>query len=443
MNQRLATLGVAVPAAIALGAIAAWPFFVTRSVDEAQASSLPTMAPVVADYERRDWEIHVWEGAAGRHHHGDMLSPARLAGEYLQRYRERGDIDDVLRAERAAKMSVQAQAHYLPGVMTLSATYLTLHRFYDALDGVATAEHVDPGDPAIEIQEAGLDLEVGRYARAEHLLAKASGGKTEDIALETVRSRYLEETGHLTEARALLHRASSLQNSAFDAPAQTRAWFFLREGEMAFEAGDNDAALADEREALAVFPVYADAGRDLARFECALHDWKACLDAARRSADLVPYPETLGYEADAQRALGDSAGAAETEDLIRTVERIGNTQHISDRLLAVYYSDHGTNLGDAYRIAKRELRARDDIYTEDTLAWAAAMDGRWSEARAAIRKALVFGTEDARLQYHAGVIALHFGERAEAKRRFERALALNPHFHPVYADEARAALARL
>ena len=443
MRLRLGTLGIAVPAVIALGAIAAWPFFVTRSVDEAQASALPTMAPVVADYNRRDWEIHQWERAVALHHHGDMLTPARLASEYLQRYREHGDIDDVLRAEQAAKASVKAEKHYIPGIMTLAAAYLTLHQFYAALDTIDVADRIDSGDPAIEVQKAGLDLEVGRYAQAERLLDKNSAGKIEDIAVETVRSRYLEETGHLRDARALLHRASVLQNSAFDAPAQTRAWFFLREGEMAFEAGDNDAALADEREALVVFPLYADAGRDLARFECALHDWKDCLADATRSANLVPYPETLGYEADSQRALGDGAGAAQTEDLIRTVERIGNTQHISDRLLAVYYSEHGVQLDDAYRIAKAELRARDDIYTEDTLAWAAAMDGHWSEARTAIRKALVFDTEDARLQYHAAVIALHFGDRAQAKVRFERALALNSHFHPVYADKARSELARL
>ena len=71
------------------------------------------------------------------------------------------------------------------------------------------------------------------------------------------------------------------------------------------------------------------------------------------------------------------------------------------------------------------------------------MDGRWTRARDAMRRALAFDTEDARMQYHAGAIALHFGERDAAKRHFEKALALNPHFHPVYADEARAALARL
>jgi Flp pilus assembly protein TadD len=130
-------------------------------------------------------------------------------------------------------------------------------------------------------------------------------------------------------------------------------------------------------------------------------------------------------------------------DLIVTIEKIGNAQHISDRLLAIYYSEHRIHTADAYAIARHELLARDDIFTEDTLAWAAAADGRWDEARVASRKAMRFDTENSLLQYHAGIIALHFGDRDEAKRRFEKALALNPSFHQVYADDARAQLARL
>jgi tetratricopeptide (TPR) repeat protein len=171
--------------------------------------------------------------------------------------------------------------------------------------------------------------------------------------------------------------------------------------------------------------------------------WPEALAAARRSAAVVPFPETLGYEADAQRALGDPSGAERTVDMILAIERIGNAQHISDRLLAIYFSEHRLHTADAYAIAKHELIQRDDIYAEDTLAWAAAMDGRWDEARAQSRRALRFDTEDSRLQYHAGVIALHFGGRAQAKLRFQRALALNPQFHPVYAPDARAQLEKL
>jgi tetratricopeptide (TPR) repeat protein len=241
----------------------------------------------------------------------------------------------------------------------------------------------------------------------------------------------------------MLAIASAYQNQNFDAPAQQRAWYFFRQGEMAFEAGDNDTALADESEAITVFPSFADGFRARARMECALHQWQKCLSDATTSADEVPYPETLGYKADAERALGDPSAAAQTDDLIATVEKIGNTQHISDRLLAIYYSEHRINTADAYAIAKGELRVRDDIFTEDTLAWAAAMDGKWNEARVAIAKAGRLGTENSLLQYHAGVIALHFGKRQEAKLHFERALALNPEFHPFYADAARSQLAAL
>jgi tetratricopeptide (TPR) repeat protein len=442
MTLRFRSVAIGAVAATALVAVAAWPYFVSNQEAAVRAASLPTMAPVTADYATRDKLVAYWEGAVDEHHRNDMMTPAILSGQYLQRYRERGDVGDVLRAQHAAERSLAVLKNYLPAQMQLSAALLTLHRFYPALDVLHAAERTDPGDPGIEVQEASLDLEVGRYAAAERILERV---KTpgESLALDTVRSRLLEETGHLNEARSLLERAGALQNSAFDAPAQGRAWFFFREGEMAFEAGDNEAAIADEREALTIFPQYADAGRALARFTCALHRWQACLAAAVASANEIPYPETLGYEADAQRALGDAADAARTEDLIETVERVGNAQHISDRLLAVYYSEHGKQRDDAYRIARNELKARDDIYTEDTLAWAAAMDGRWNEARIASAKALRFDTEDSRMQYHAGAIALHFGDRATAKRRFARALALNAQFHPVYADDARAWLARL
>jgi Tfp pilus assembly protein PilF len=71
------------------------------------------------------------------------------------------------------------------------------------------------------------------------------------------------------------------------------------------------------------------------------------------------------------------------------------------------------------------------------------MSGRWEEARDHSKRALRFDTENSLLQYHAGIIALHFGDRGEAKVRLERALALNPSFHPYYADDARAQIARL
>jgi tetratricopeptide (TPR) repeat protein len=414
-----------------------------RKVDIVHAQSLPTMAPVVADYATRPKLIAFWERAVRQRHAGDMLSPRMLAEQYLQRYRETGDIGDVLRAEHEAQRSIVAQpVGNLPAETELATIDLTLHRFHDAIAVTQNIESWDRGDDSLYPREASLQMEVGNYARAAHLLA-AVPEKDRNDEWRVVESRHLELTGHLAQARDLLALVSAYQNGEFDVPAQQRAWYFFRQGEMAFEAGDNTAALADEREAVTVFPYYADGYRALARVECAMHDWKPCLTDATKSANEVPYPETLGYEADAQAALGDRAGAARTRDLIGAVERIGNAYHISDRLLAVYYSDHQVRTADAYAIAKRELSARDDVFTEDTLAWAAAMDGRWGEARARERNALAYGTQNSLLYYHEGVIALHFGDRAAARRWLQKAVDLNPDFHPVFGPRAKAMLASL
>jgi uridine phosphorylase len=113
----------------AIVAVAVWPRYVDRSTNVAEAASLPTMAPVVADYQTRDKLVAFWEKAENEHHPGDMISPDHLAEQYLQRYRERMDIDDVLRAERAAWQSMSAQPRgNIPAEMELASINLTLHR---------------------------------------------------------------------------------------------------------------------------------------------------------------------------------------------------------------------------------------------------------------------------------------------------------------------------
>ena len=61
-----------------------------------RVSSLPTMAPVMRDDEQRDHMVSVMEKSARKHIFGDYLSSRLLAEQYLQRYRERGDIGDAL-----------------------------------------------------------------------------------------------------------------------------------------------------------------------------------------------------------------------------------------------------------------------------------------------------------------------------------------------------------
>jgi tetratricopeptide (TPR) repeat protein len=404
---------------------------------------------------------------------GDQLTPRMLSAEYLQRYRERGDVGDVLRAEAAARRSLRIQPRGNGAALhALASAQLTLHRFRDALATTRAARAETPDDPSLAMSEASLEMELGDYAAARALIARFGDGRNE--ATEVVASRYAELTGDLPRARALLERASRRADAIYGIPNERRAWFHVRLGELAFAGGDADAALREEKTALERFPDDVQALTDTARFDAALGNWSAARDAAARAVALTPSPENLGLLADAQDRVGEGTGASgeatlgggegtgasgqatrgggqatreragdATRDEIVAVERLGNAQHLVDRLLALYYADHGTRLGDAYAIARGELAVRDDVFAEDTLAWTAARAGRWNVAPIAARRATAWNTADARIWYHAGVIAEHDGDARAALADYRHALALNPHFQAVFADDARERAQRL
>jgi Tfp pilus assembly protein PilF len=426
-----------------LVALAIWPAAMDRQVTGARATAVST-APVERDYEFRNEYVAFWEGAVRQHHAHDFLSPRQLAEQYLQRYRENGDIDDVVRARRMAERSLAIQPRNVAAIAEMASVFLTLHRFREALGFADRLLTYDPSSPEFLAQKASLEMELGEYEHAGAILRRIPSDKQRNVQALTSRSRLDELTGHLARARELLAEATAQADAITDAPAQSRAWYHFRAGELAFKAGDNEAAIGDEQDALTIMPTFNLALKDLAKFELANGNERQALDAAVRGAQVTPFAETLGYEADAQAALGDQRAAAATRDLIFAIERIGNAYHVNDRLLAVYYADHRLRSADALAIARREAAARgDEIYAQDTLAWAAAQDNHWAEAQRAVTRAVRYETEDPSLQYHAAIVALHFGRTVEAKRRLEQALALNPHFDPVFAEDARQRLAAL
>lgn len=430
---------LALIAATALAAAAAWPRFVgTRDV---QAATGPTPAPVIADYAQRDRLIAFYEDAVRRH--PDQILTRMLASQYLQRFRERGDAGDLLRGEHAARESLALQPRgNAAAEMALASSQTSLHRFRAALAHTRRALEFEPSSRAALAQVASTEVELGRYDEARRTLDAAQRGRAvsaDDVALATASARYDETTGNVERARRSVDRAMAQVDAVIDSPAESRAWYHFRAGELAWIAGDGDAAERRYREALAIFPNYPRALNGLARMYWGERRWREALDAATRAANLVPLPETLGYEADAQRTLGDENGARATEDLIAAIARTANS--VDDRALALYFADHRIRTGQAVAIARRDVAARDDVFAEDTLAWALERAGRCAEARVASHKAVRAGTQDARLQYHAGVIALECGDESEGIKRLRTALASNPAFDPVGAEEARRLLA--
>jgi tetratricopeptide (TPR) repeat protein len=113
------------------------------------------------------------------------------------------------------------------------------------------------------------------------------------------------------------------------------------------------------------------------------------------------------------------------------------------RTLALYLATTGQEVETAVRLAEEELAARADVFTLDTLAWALHAAGRHDEARAVSERALTVGTQEARLFYHAGVIAAAVGQPDEATHWFAKATALRQMLLPSEREHLAQASARV
>src|SRR5207249_2108985 len=78
----------------------------------------------------------------------------------------------------------------------------------------------------------------------------------------------------------------------------------------------------------------------------------------------------------------------------------------------------------ALRLAEAELKVRADVFTHDALAWALAASGKLAEARGQMALALAEGTQDARLFFHATIIAQRSGQDSNARIHAQNAANL-------------------
>ena len=138
---------------------------------------------------------------------------------------------------------------------------------------------------------------------------------------------------------------------------------------------------------------------------------------------------------------------ADADRQYELVEQIGRLSELNGTLynrgLALFYADHDLKTEEAYTMAAKEYEARRDIYGADAVAWTALKAGKISEAQAAIKEAMRFGTQDAKLFYHAGMIAQAAGDTTVARKYLQRTLALNPKFNLPQSETCRKTLESL
>jgi tetratricopeptide (TPR) repeat protein len=192
---------------------------------------------------------------------------------------------------------------------------------------------------------------------------------------------------------------------------ESGAWYYTRLAMLELQAGRRKESQLALDAALQLHRSYAPAL--LARGRILLAEGKAiaALEPLSKAVELNPLPEYQWILADALRAAGQNQEAAAVEAQI-----VARGPANDPRTLALFLATRGIEPETAIQLAKNEAKVRGDVFTLDAIAWSLASAGRMDEATSMIKRALAEGTQDARLFYHAGIIAAKAGRQAEARR---------------------------
>lgn len=374
----------------------------------------------------------------------DFVAYNKLGALYLQRLRETGDATFLAQTFRAARASLAAlpAGQNKQGLNLLAQAEFAAHDFVAARDHARTLVRMEP-DKAYPYQTLGdALLELGDYDAAEaafRRMQELDGVQNiTRVATQQRLGRLAILRGDTAAAQRSFARALELALALPVPPRETVAWCRWQLGETAFSRGDYAAAEQHYRDALIAFPDYFRALASLGRVRAARGDPAGALAHYESAVKILPDPAFVAALGDLYLLSGRERDAARQYDLVEAIARLGAAGGaLYNRQQALFYADHDRKPEEAYAMAVREYAVRRDIYGADAVAWTALKAGRIGEAQAMIKAALRLNTRDARLYYHAGMIAHAASDMTAARDFFARALALNPQFDPLQAFVAR------
>jgi tetratricopeptide (TPR) repeat protein len=385
------------------------------------ATGALALVPSVSPNPRRETSPGAWTAAAA-----SLMNEARV----------RGDAALYRRAEEACDRALAIDPAFYDALRLRGWIYGGQHRFAEAAEAARRAQRMRPADPFNFGALGDALVEMGEYAGAEAAFQTMIDLRPDSASY--ARGAYLRELSGDTEgAIELMTRAL---DAAVGAGPAERAWYLSQRGDLRFARGELAAAAEDQSAALALAPQAPWALAGLARATAALDRDDEAIARYRRSLEILPSPIVAAELATLLDRQGRSDEAKAALALVEAARRLQQGTGLYDRQIAMIDADHGHDVEAALQVAERSLTSRHDIYGYDAVAWCAFKAGHLARAHETMPQAMKLGTEDARLYYHAGMIAHAAGDLVQAKRLLRRALRINARFDPRGADVARRTL---
>lgn len=386
-----------------------------------------------------DERIAAYERLAGSKTPGDPHDQNLLAGAYIQKMRETTDFGYIDRAAHIVDHVLSVEPDNYEAQRLRSEIGLERHQFAEVAGFSRQMTRIAPDDAWNWGTLGDSLMELGQYDGAAEAYQKMVSLRPNQSSYNRA-SYYRWVMGDAEGAIALMQRAIA---SGSAAPENT-AWCLVDLGNLYFKTGRMADAEVAYRSALRTFEGYHPAYAGLGRVQAAQGRYDDAITSLKRAQSAVPMPEYAAWLADLYERVGKKAEAERQRQLIDVIDKMARANNEkTNRNLALVFADQGRSLTRALELAQAELQVRGDVYTYDALAWALYQNGKLAEAAGASGKALQFGTPEPAFYYHAGMIANGLGNKAEAAKHLERALALNAHFDRRQAEIAAASLRAL
>ncbi len=380
--------------------------------------ALAAAAPTAADRAITTAERRVERSASAE-------ALVELAAAFMRKAREVGDPSYYDRAAAALARALVVEPGHYGALRARAWVLLGKHEFASALRAARSARRAQPDDWWNYGNLADACTELGYYRgamRATMRMMALRPGLPAYARVAALRALSGDRRGAI-DALELALGASD------PADPEQRAWLLTYLGHEHWALGELGRAAIGYEDALAAFPDYHLALPGLARVRAAEGRTAEAIALYERALSVAPTPSVAGALGDAEAAAGNSARARASYDFAVYMGRVATARGKTlGRELALFLADHDRDLDEAFRLAAADARARDDVYTDDALAWVLFKLGRVPRAKRAMARALRLGTEEATFHYHAAMIAAALAKPGAAERHMRAARALNPHF---------------
>jgi tetratricopeptide (TPR) repeat protein len=351
-----------------------------------------------------------------------------LGRAWVRKARQESDPGFYLNAKACADVALDLAPQNRAAMNLIGMVLINQHKFDDARDLAQQILRLAPEDLQALGTLSDAYLEVGRYDEAVTAAQKMMDMKPGLPSYS--RASYLAWL-HGDERTALENIHEAIDAGRDPKDPEPRCWAMAQAAMIFWHKGDYPGADAGFNATLKECSDYPPALVGRARVALGAGDFARAREALELAFKQSPLTETAWLLGDARAGAGDAKGA---EDAYAQAVKIGRATDL--RTFALYLATKDRDHDEALRAVETEKKVRDDIYTEDTLAWALYRAGRFADARAASDKATALGTKDARLLYHAGAIRIALGDKAAGEKLVKEALALNPKFDVTGSAEA-------